>query len=338
MQGKSLAQKNKRGRAASKKPSVRTRRMLPEEKQGNAGQADAEARQAEKLAAAEARQAEKLAAAEAKQAARQTKLEARQAKKQARLAAIKAKADGALESIPAVQQASDHDLHSGRGPAAGAGREDPPEAPANKTNINLKAVIKYTLMLLMASAVLSVALLFALDLTGWRSAAREKVVGYLIAKEREVLKVQMTAEYDAKVDALVEQRLAGERRALAEEQQAGAAKETELSARGQELNLRQQQIDDAQARLDSELAAFEKQKSDFDAEKLAFETSRVELSKLADLYASMESENAADIIAAMKDAKLVVQIFSNMKKDDAAGILELMDAQKAADIISEMGE
>lgn len=209
--------------------------------------------------------------------------------------------------------------------------EEAGDAPAKpKFHINLRSLLPAVLLVLGLSLVLSVAAVFALDLTGWRSSMRDALTDILIGKEKQVIKAELSLAFEDRVAEEVSLRLAGEQAALADERSALDAREAELANREAAIARREAEAGETL----SELAA---RQEAVDAREAQAERKIADVSELCALYEAMDPQSAADIMERMEDADLLLQIITQMQKKNAAAILEVMEKEKAADILSRIG-
>jgi len=210
------------------------------------------------------------------------------------------------------------------------------EAAAQREKV--KIPFKQIAIVLVIALVASMVIVFVFDLTGLRTSAIDKVTALLIPKQREALVEQLQAEYEQQMNVQIEMLLQDEREKLEQAQKelsdaktAQAQEEAEIESAKEALSRREQELEE-------QVQMLEQEREDFLAYQGDIQTYAEQVQALCKLYESMEPQSAVEIIEAMKDEALVTDIMRQMKKESAAAIFELMETQKAADIIRRMGE
>lgn len=190
---------------------------------------------------------------------------------------------------------------------------------------------KEILIVVALSGVLSLLILFLMNLGGIRTSVRSSITDFLLGKEKEILVSTIEAEYQQRIDAELADLLVKERENLVEEYEA-------LTAEKEALDKREKDISKLEATAQNLIAEVETEKSKVLEQQAILEGKIAEIKDLAKIYESMEPANAANIMTEMEDEKLLLGIVGNMKEDAVAEILELMETAKAADITSKMGQ
>ncbi len=205
------------------------------------------------------------------------------------------------------------------------------DAPAKpKLPINPRSLLPAVLLVLGLSLALSAAAVFALDLAGWRSSVRNALTDILIGKEKQVIQAELSFAFEDRVAEEISLRLADERAALADEKTALDAREAGLLAREAEVARRE-------AEAIEKLNELEAQREAVEALEAQAEQKIADINQLCALYEAMEPERAASIMEQMEVADLLIKIIFHMQNEKAAAILEVMEKEKAADILSRIG-
>lgn len=203
--------------------------------------------------------------------------------------------------------------------------EDATETPRKRINITYKQIF----IVLGISLLTAILLIFIFDLTGWRSSLRDNLTTQLLGKEKEVLITRLEFEYDQKLKIVKEETLKEERAMLVTEYQELESKKADFETRMSRLENSERVVEQYKI----ELEVREKQL----VENIEnYEQGIIEISELSKIYQAMEPKNAAKILSLMNNEVQIVKILKIMKTDSVAAILELMETQKAADILSKL--
>ncbi|MBN2853867.1 MAG: hypothetical protein JXQ23_14145 [Clostridia bacterium] len=195
--------------------------------------------------------------------------------------------------------------------------------------VKIKIPFKEIAIVLVLSVLLAFIIIFILDLAGWRSSLRNNITTKLLGVEKQLLTDQLEYEYQTKLEEEKATLLSAERANLVVEYQALEDSRNELDKREKALAKNEEELNQKIETLKLEQDQLSENISDF-------ENAVLEVSELGKIYGSMEPKNAASILTAMPDENLMLKILKSMKSDEIAGILELMETTKAADIISKL--
>ncbi|MFA5340343.1 MAG: hypothetical protein WC332_01060 [Clostridia bacterium] len=206
-----------------------------------------------------------------------------------------------------------------------ATEEDSEAKPKKKFKIPFKQII----LVLGISLLASILLIFIFDWTGWRTSLRDEITTQLLGKEKEVLVKRLEFEYAQKLDTAQNDMLKEERAVLVAEYE-------ELEIAKADFEARMSRLESSEKQLETEKADLEARETELLERINQFENGILEVTELGKIYQAMEPKNAAKILGSMSDAQQIAKILKTMKTDNVAAILELMETQKAADILSKL--
>lgn len=165
-----------------------------------------------------------------------------------------------------------------------------------------------SLLIFLIAIVVVLALVFAFDIGGLRTAASGLIKGpekpQPVLDDAEQNKIQR--EWD---------KLNAKEAELSKKESELKSKETDLKALEEETTKLNDEAKSLQAKLTAEAE---------------------DLSAITKLYEKMEPENAASILELLEDRQMAVAILKNMNADQAAQIVEQMQPEKAAEMTKMM--
>lgn len=208
-------------------------------------------------------------------------------------------------------------------------RDDGENEKEEEDKIKIKIPFKEIALVLGIALVLSVLLIFVMDLAGWRSSLRSNITTQLLGMEKQILIDKYEFEYQVKLEDETSNLLVEERANLVIEY-------ATLETKKEELDKREKAVVKDEESLQTEIDAFTLEKEELAQAILDFEQAKLEISDLSKIYESMEPKNASDILIVMTDEDLMLQILAGMKNSNLSLILEEMEAAKAAEIIGKL--
>lgn len=193
----------------------------------------------------------------------------------------------------------------------------------------IEVPIRQIVIIMGAAIGAAIIIVFVFDLTGWRTGARNAVVDAFVEQETTVIEKQLQVEYDYQLEQAKATVLQEEKAALEKEQQAFKEEKDAFEQKRADYLEAVKKLENDQKQLEQDKQAFEELK------KMVL-TEEELITQKSDMIAEMDPQSAADILTLVEDQQMVIKIIENLKKDEAAAILEVMNNQKAADIIDGM--
>ncbi|MFA7672253.1 MAG: hypothetical protein WCY62_00175 [Clostridia bacterium] len=203
------------------------------------------------------------------------------------------------------------------------------EDESKKSGKKIKIPFKLIFIILGISVAASVLVIFIFDWTGWRTSLRDGITTKLLGREKEILIARLEFEYKMKLETATKDMLNEERATLVLEYE-------ELEVKKVDFETRMSRLESSELLLVQDRADLETRETELLANIEQFENGVLEVTELGKIYESMEPQNAAKILGSMRDVQQIVKILKTMKTDSIAAILELMETQKAADILSKL--